>query len=173
MEIISRDIPFLQNYNTISFFPLQENCRLWGEEKEEGAIWGVYLKKVRYQRPSAIVQIVQASGNHNLTVKSDTSGERKLVISSNGSHSSYEESQEEIAHLMWETVKVKVLKAGSLEKVVEAIANDDSDVQVNWLACLDQFVKLKRVIISEVMLSYLNIILTMYMNCRQLISVCF
>lgn len=35
---------------------------------------------------------------------------------------------------MWETVKVKVLKAGSLEKVVEAIYNDDSDVQVHTYA---------------------------------------
>jgi hypothetical protein len=33
-------------------------------------------------------------------------------------------------YLFSQTVKVKVLKAGSLEKVVEAIANDDSDVQV-------------------------------------------
>ncbi len=93
-------------------------------------MWGVFLKKVRYQRPSAIVQIVQASGNHNLSVNS-TSGIRHHSVASISSN-----EDEEIAHLMWETVKVKVLKAGSLEKVVEAISNDDSDVQVKIHTCI-------------------------------------
>ncbi|XP_021949203.1 ral guanine nucleotide dissociation stimulator isoform X2 [Folsomia candida] len=105
-----------------------ENCRLWGEEKEENAVFGVFLKKVRYQRPSAIVQIVQASGNHNLSVSSSTSGGRRSIGSND------DDLHEEIAHLMWETVKVKVLKAGSLEKVVEAISNEDSDVQATHLS---------------------------------------
>lgn len=111
---------------------LQENCRLWGEEIEEDAVWGVFLKKVRYQRPSAIVQIVQASGNHNLSVSSASSGGMRRHSASVSSNDNEDcSSLEEIAHLMWETVKVKVLRAGSLEKVVEAISNDDGDVQVN------------------------------------------
>jgi hypothetical protein len=36
----------------------------------------------------------------------------------------------EIAHLMWETVKIRVLRAGSLRRVIEAIANEDTDAQV-------------------------------------------
>lgn len=109
------------------FWIIQDNCRFWGEEKEKDAIWGVYLKKVRYQRPSAIVQIVQAGGHHSLTAPSTAAGESR-----NGSISGSpdEDSQNEIAHLMWETVRIKVLKAGTLGRVVEAVANDDTDVQV-------------------------------------------
>lgn len=105
----------------------QDNCRFWGEEKEKDAIWGIYLKKVRYQRPSAIVQIVQAGGPHSLT-----GGLGGVENKQNGTSGDIpeEENQEEIAHLMWETVRIKILKAGTLEKVVEAVANDDTDVQV-------------------------------------------
>lgn len=114
-----RKFHFCSNDPNPDLFFFQENCRLWGEEREDEALWIVYLKKVRYQRPSAIVQIVQASGNHSL--------------GSTGSfHRLNDESPEDIAHLMWETVKVKVLKAGSLEKVVQAISNEDSDVQVRF-----------------------------------------
>ena len=35
---------------TISF--QQPTWRLWGEEREENAIYTVYLKKVRYHRPT-------------------------------------------------------------------------------------------------------------------------
>jgi len=116
----------------------------------------VYLKKVRYQRPSAIVQIVQASGNH-ASVSSTNSSSSDSVGGSYRTPNKEKEKQqsnkiivpaqqnngvgppkplsepdsEDIAHLMWETVRVKVLKAGTLMKIVEANYNDDSDVQVN------------------------------------------
>ncbi|CAL8083303.1 unnamed protein product [Orchesella dallaii] len=105
-----------------------DNCRFWGEEKDKDSVWGVFLKKVRYQRPSAIVQIVQAGGNHN--IPGNAAGETEKQ---NGSESP-DESQGEIAHLMWETVRIKVLRAGTLEKVVEAVANDDTDVQATHLS---------------------------------------
>lgn len=111
----------------IVHFNPQENCRFWGEEKEKDAIWGIYLKKVRYQRPSAIVQIVQAGGHHTLAGGAVSGGEKPNGVLS---ESPEEDSQAEIAHLMWETVRIKVLKAGTLERVVEAVANDDTDVQV-------------------------------------------
>ncbi|CAL8083300.1 unnamed protein product [Orchesella dallaii] len=106
----------------------KDNCRFWGEEKDKDSVWGVFLKKVRYQRPSAIVQIVQAGGNHN--IPGNAAGETEKQ---NGSESP-DESQGEIAHLMWETVRIKVLRAGTLEKVVEAVANDDTDVQATHLS---------------------------------------
>ncbi|CAG7837545.1 unnamed protein product [Allacma fusca] len=102
-----------------------ENSRHWGEEKESDAVWGIFLKKVRYQRPSSIVQIVQARGNHSL-------GDKK--VSSNGIDSDEPDDSGEIAHLMWETVRLKVLRAGSLKKVIEAIANDDTDIQATHLS---------------------------------------
>ena len=105
----------------------KENSRLWGEEKESGAVWGVFLKKVRYQRPSSIVQIVQAGGNNGRHSSSGGSGS----YSSSGGSGTDEADHGEIAHLMWETVRVRVLKAGTLRKVVEAIQNDDTDVQVS------------------------------------------
>ena len=121
------------SHSSIMLF--QENSRHWGEEKEDDAIWGIYLKKVRYQRPSSIVQIVQARGNHSL-------GDRKSPGSSNNNGvANSAEDNEEIAHLMWETVRVKVLRAGSLRKVIEAIANDDTDVQVR---ISDDFKTLRR-----------------------------
>lgn len=189
--------------------PFQEGSRHWGEEVEEDAVWGVYLKKVRYQRPSSIVQIVQASGGHGgadvADGKTDTTNRRHhrhhnnhnhhhqrhqgynhgiangvvgssglaqhvLVYNhqplqinskrhnnkkySNASTSAYppgvigntttdmleagkddsesDNEEDEIAHLMWETVKIRVLRAGSLKKIIEAIANEDSDVQVSF-----------------------------------------
>ncbi|CAG0880068.1 unnamed protein product [Darwinula stevensoni] len=71
----------------------QPTWRLWGEDREEGAIYTVYLKKVRYHRPSK-------------SVNSD--------------------SEDEISHLEWETVKVRLIKAGTLEKLVWALAASDT-----------------------------------------------
>ncbi|XP_060590682.1 ral guanine nucleotide dissociation stimulator-like 1 isoform X2 [Ruditapes philippinarum] len=59
--------------------------RFWREEREEGAIYNAYLKKVTY---------------HTLS-----ENEHK------GSN--------EFSHLMWETQKYRVIKAGTLEKLVE------------------------------------------------------
>ncbi len=106
----------------------KENSRLWGEEKEADAVWGVFLKKVRYQRPSSIVQIIQAGGNHGNNGRGGSGGSQS---SSSGTDET--DHQAEIAHLMWETVRVRVLRAGSLRRIVEAIQNDDTDVQVSSL----------------------------------------
>nr|XP_022325977.1 ral guanine nucleotide dissociation stimulator-like 1 isoform X2 [Crassostrea virginica] len=57
--------------------------RFWREEKENGAIYNVYLKKVTY---------------HTLSDLDQCKG-----------------------HLMWETQKIRVIKAGTLEKLVESL----------------------------------------------------
>lgn len=37
---------------------MQPTWRLWGEERTEGAIYTVYLKKVRYHRPTRTIASV-------------------------------------------------------------------------------------------------------------------
>lgn len=59
--------------------------RFWREEREDGAIYNVYLKKVTYHT---------LSENEN-------------------------KNSDEFSHLMWETQKTRVIKAGNLEKLVE------------------------------------------------------
>ncbi|KAJ9595941.1 hypothetical protein L9F63_012834, partial [Diploptera punctata] len=78
----------------------QPTWRLWGEEKVEGAIYTVYLKKVRYHRPTK-------------SVSSD--------------------SDDEISHLEWETVRVRFVKAGTLEKLVESLATDDGELESTYI----------------------------------------
>ncbi|KAK5645704.1 hypothetical protein RI129_004168 [Pyrocoelia pectoralis] len=78
--------------------------RLWGEEKTDGALYTVYLKKVRYHRPTKSV-----------------------------SSSSYSDSDDEISHLEWETVRVRFVKAGTLKKLVEALATDDGELETTYI----------------------------------------
>ncbi|KAK6618978.1 hypothetical protein RUM44_003359 [Polyplax serrata] len=79
---------------------LQPTWRLWGEEKEDGVIYTVYLKKVRYHRPSK-------------SVSSD--------------------SEDEISHLEWETVRVRFVKAATLEKLVENLVTDDGELESTYI----------------------------------------
>merc|ERR1719394_1481699 len=67
----------------------QPTWRLWGEEKVDGGIYTVYLKKVRYNTPSRSVN---------------------------------DDHEDHISHLEWETVRVRFMKAGALEKLVESLA---------------------------------------------------
>ena len=79
----------------------QPTWRFWGEEKVDGGIYTVYLKKVRYHTPS----------------KSITS-----------------ESEDDISHLEWETVRVRFIKAGSLEKLVESLASDTGELESTYIS---------------------------------------
>ncbi|XP_069698591.1 ral guanine nucleotide dissociation stimulator-like 1 isoform X2 [Periplaneta americana] len=79
---------------------LQPTWRLWGEERVDGAVYTVYLKKVRYHRPTK-------------SVSSD--------------------SDDEISHLEWETVRVRFVKAGTLEKLVESLATDDGELESTYI----------------------------------------
>ncbi|KMQ95472.1 ral guanine nucleotide dissociation stimulator-like protein [Lasius niger] len=80
---------------------LQPTWRLWGEEKGDGVIYTVYLKKVRYHRPT-----------------------RSLSAS---------DSDDEISHLEWETVRVRFLKAGTVQRLVESLANDDGELESTYI----------------------------------------
>ncbi|XP_018785353.1 PREDICTED: ral guanine nucleotide dissociation stimulator-like 1 isoform X2 [Bactrocera latifrons] len=74
--------------------------RLWGEEHEKNAIFTVYLKKVRYHRPTP-------SANND--------------------------SDDEISHLEWETVRVRFVKAATLARLVEALATDDGELESTFI----------------------------------------
>lgn len=75
--------------------------RLWGEERGDGVIYTVYLKKVRYHRPT-----------------------RSLSAS---------DSDDEISHLEWETVRVRFLKAGTVQRLVDSLANDDGELESTYI----------------------------------------
>ncbi|VEN61670.1 unnamed protein product, partial [Callosobruchus maculatus] len=96
----------------------QPTWRLWGEEKTDGAIYTVYLKKVRYHRPTRSL-----SSSH-----SDSDDEI--------SHLEWEtvrDSDDEISHLEWETVRVRFVKAGTLKRLVEALSTDDGELETTYV----------------------------------------
>merc|ERR1719512_344691 len=78
----------------------QPTWRLWGEEKVEGGIFSVYLKKVRYHTPSR-------------SINSD--------------------DEDSISHLEWETVRIRFIKAGTLEKLVEFLASDTGELESTYV----------------------------------------
>ncbi|XP_017780060.1 PREDICTED: ral guanine nucleotide dissociation stimulator-like 1 [Nicrophorus vespilloides] len=89
--------------NNTKWYIKQPTWRLWGEEKADGALYTVYLKKVRYHRPT-----------------------RSLS-------SSHSDSDDEISHLEWETVRVRFVKAGTLKRLVEALATDDGELETTYI----------------------------------------
>ncbi|XP_037976986.2 ral guanine nucleotide dissociation stimulator-like 1 isoform X3 [Plutella xylostella] len=86
--------------DTIEEEETQPTWRLWGEERVDGAVYTVYLKKVRYHRPT---------------------------------RSASSESDDEICHLEWETVRVRFVKAGTVEKLVDALATDDGELESTYV----------------------------------------
>ncbi|KAK9709741.1 RasGEF domain [Popillia japonica] len=119
----------------------QPTWRLWGEEKADGALYTVYLKKVRYHRPT-----------------------RSLS-------SSHSDSDDEISHLEWETVRVRFVKAGTLKKLVEALSTDDGELETEWETVRVRFVKagtLKKLVEAlstddgELETTYINVFLATY-----------
>ncbi|XP_055908160.1 ral guanine nucleotide dissociation stimulator-like 1 isoform X2 [Eupeodes corollae] len=79
---------------------IKPTWRLWGEEREKDAVFTVYLKKVRYHRPTP------RTGS---------------------------DSDDEISHLEWETVRVRFVKAASLARLVEALATDDGELESTFI----------------------------------------
>ncbi|XP_062586095.1 ral guanine nucleotide dissociation stimulator-like 1 isoform X4 [Saccostrea cucullata] len=69
--------------------------RFWREEKEDGAIYNVYLKKVTY---------------HTISDLDHSKG-----------------------HLMWETQKIRVIKAGTLEKLVESLVTAKGELDSTYV----------------------------------------
>ncbi|XP_021345418.1 ral guanine nucleotide dissociation stimulator-like 1 [Mizuhopecten yessoensis] len=73
--------------------------RFWREEREEGAVYNAYLKKVTY---------------HTLSIADNEQGR-------------------EFSHLMWETQKTRVIKAGTLEKLVESLVTVKGELDSTYV----------------------------------------
>lgn len=44
-----------------------------------------------------------------------------------------QDSDDEISHLEWETVRVRFLKAGTVQRLVESLANDDGELESTYI----------------------------------------
>lgn len=80
--------------------------RYWGEEKHNDAVYGVYLRKVRYVPPQGYEGVP-----------------RYRVIDPDRPH--VETGEMAADHLEWESVKEKVIKAGTVERLVECLVGGD------------------------------------------------
>lgn len=77
-----------------------DHRKYWMEEEEEDAIYGIFLKKIRYR----------SGCSPSLTMDS---------LSSEPSGVSY---------LEWQTIKVRSLKAGTLDRILRQLINSDYDL---------------------------------------------
>ncbi|KXJ77307.1 hypothetical protein RP20_CCG007861 [Aedes albopictus] len=88
-------------FRSVSHSSQQPTWRLWGEEREQDAVYTVYLKKVRYHRPTP--------------------------------SASSQDSDDEISHLEWETVRVRFVKAATLSRLVDALTTDDGELESTFV----------------------------------------
>ncbi|XP_044743921.1 ral guanine nucleotide dissociation stimulator-like 1 isoform X2 [Chrysoperla carnea] len=111
-----RGVPKNKNKSLTKWY-VKPTWRLWGEEKSDGALYTVYLKKVRYHRPAQ--SVLRSS-----TCSDDTP---------DGSATNGGAGDDEISHLEWETVRVRFVKAGTLKKLVAALATDDGELESTYV----------------------------------------
>lgn len=45
----------------------------------------------------------------------------------------FQDSDDDISHLEWETVRVRFVKAGTLRRLVEALATDDGELETTYI----------------------------------------
>ena len=59
--------------------------------------------------------------------------ERSIARPFARTHYLAQDSEDEISHLEWETVRVRLVKAGSLEKLVESLASDSGELESTYV----------------------------------------
>ena len=57
----------------------------------------------------------------------------KKVRYNTPSRSVTEDREDQISHLEWETVRVRFMKAGTLEKLVESLASDTGELESTYI----------------------------------------
>ncbi|KAK7095563.1 ral guanine nucleotide dissociation stimulator-like 1 isoform X1 [Littorina saxatilis] len=77
----------------------QDGTRFWREEREEGAVYKAFLKRVTYLSQARLE----------------------------------DETSQEFSHLMWETQKLRVIKAGTLPRLVEALATARGELDSSYM----------------------------------------
>ncbi|KAJ8966108.1 hypothetical protein NQ317_000021, partial [Molorchus minor] len=88
----------------------QPTWRLWGEEKADGA-----------PIPSTSRSTLPSSYKESVLLPLE------LLLFP------FQDSDDEISHLEWETVRVRFVKAGTLKKLVEALATDDGELETTYI----------------------------------------
>lgn len=80
-------------------------AKYFGEEKLEDAIYAIYLRKVRYVPPPGVYDCLddRPLDTENRNVPADGA----------------------LDHLQWETIRERVIRAGTLQKLVECLIGDD------------------------------------------------
>ncbi|XP_055337717.1 ral guanine nucleotide dissociation stimulator-like [Paramacrobiotus metropolitanus] len=76
-----------------------DNRRYWMDEEEEDAVYSVFLKKVRY---------AQSNG--------------ASLTSDDNIHGS-------VSYMEWQTIKVRLLKAGTMERIMQALINSEYELE--------------------------------------------
>lgn len=77
----------------------EDSLQFFREEQTEGAVYNVYLKKVRYHTPS----------------------------------SNLDEEEETKSHLQWKTIEIRVIKAGTLDNLVECLSSDTGELDSTYV----------------------------------------
>lgn len=77
----------------------QDGTRFWREEREEGAVYNAYLKRVTYLSQARLE----------------------------------DETSREFSHLMWETQKLRAIKAGTLPRLVESLATVRGELDSSYM----------------------------------------
>uniref|UniRef100_A0A914ZFC8 Ral guanine nucleotide dissociation stimulator-like 1 n=4 Tax=Parascaris univalens TaxID=6257 RepID=A0A914ZFC8_PARUN len=81
-------------------------AKFFGEERTPDAVYAVYLRKVRYVAPS---------GYENIPRYRSIDPDNQLLDTSDSTED----------HLQWETIRERVIRAGSIEKLVECLIGGD------------------------------------------------
>lgn len=92
-----------------TYFTSQQQPQLIGEERIDNAIYKVYLKRIRHK--------IASIGDSTSTLFDDTNEQNKVA----GDH----RLDSEPGTLLYSTIKVYQLKAGTLEKIIECLTNEN------------------------------------------------